>query len=66
MGDSTHTSHHYQPTAILYIGITRIVLLECFAGKKPLRISQISRERSGKDRVFTSNNFGFVDFIVVN
>ncbi len=46
------------------------VLLECFAGEKPLRMSQISRKfdhlllRSGKDRVYLL--VGFADFIVAN
>ncbi len=45
-----------------------IVLLEYFAGEKPLRMSQISRKvdplllHSGKDRVYL---IGFADFIVV-
>ncbi len=51
------------------------VLLEYFAGEKPLQLSQISRKvdplRSNYciwqgSCVFTSNNLGFADFIVAN
>ena len=51
------------------------VLLEYFAGEKPLQMSQISRNLTicnltiafwQRSCVFTSNNLGFADFIVAN